>query len=758
MRAVGEGMDWGAHRNRWIEIGFDSIAVDTLFGVEPDSESVASAEGRLQQANDLIALMDDAPATMNEIPKVMQAHLLNHPEDVDEIREKYMTLLRDIAPWSIAADRARELWSMEGRSVELQAWMRRLNTLDRGGGEEVIALVRAIEEVAPRDSIRKCIEVLEAKQRDREVVLQNLVDILQRKGWVIQFSEGDSLIQRFEEANQWLHLEDRLEDIESQVGTFAVRREAKAEVVMKHIQEIRERPAIDAVIQLEQDVSKEILDIGEQDAIIRDTVLQWRELGLLLPYNNPLSVADLASIDGKLEELQKDWQSALDSSQRLRDLGVPLNLDIIDRGDCSNELTKEIQAWELQISQISQEAKTQISKWESLGLKIQRFTGLDARALDIEVQRYKALGSLAEDLLERLKSLDMSMDKKRIFTMRAAIQNEWFEDDRLEDISTEIGRLSRRQASHRTMLISRAKVLNMNTDENEVWALNEFETRIAKAEMTRNRQKERQEAEEQRIAILEQKRLEEQIMPILEDSETELMPIEEETNNRWIEKIAADGKIFYYNEQTKESTWKKPAHISVTESVVVEPENVIENDVNVDKVIQENELKENIESPKFIETKDEEQTPTVENVYWKEGGLYLRERLGIDGEDPLVIESSRIRDLRIQRLLRLIPLIESKFDHNEWTNLVKVLEPLLDSIERWIRVRSEHRNCWNSDGGLIQQMDRLLDVLDDVPGPGIPLPVGFDSAKLPKTAEDIVDEIGILADQKIRISGGIRSA
>ena len=102
---------------------------------------------------------------MNEI-QVMQTHLLNHPGDVDEIREKYMTQIRNIAPWSLAADRSRELWSMEGRSVEL-SWMRRLNTLDHGGGEDVITLVRAIENVAPRDSIRRHIERLK-QNRGRE--------------------------------------------------------------------------------------------------------------------------------------------------------------------------------------------------------------------------------------------------------------------------------------------------------------------------------------------------------------------------------------------------------------------------------------------------------------------------------------------------------------------------------------------------------------------------------------------------------------
>ena len=45
-----------------------------------------------------------------------------------------------------------------------------------------------------------------------------------------------------------------------------------------------------------------------------------------------------------------------------------------------------------------------------------------------------------------------------------------------------------------------------------------------------------------------------------------------------------------------------------------------------------------------------------------------------------------------------------------------------------------------------------------VPGPGIQLPVGFDDSKLPENTQEIIDEIGILASQKIRTAGGIRAA
>ncbi len=778
MRPVGEGMDWGAHREQWIELGFDSVAINALFGPEPNSESVASAELRLQQASDLIELMDNAPVTMKEIPKAMQAHLLNHPGDVDEIRDRYMAHLREVSPWTLAANRSRELWSMEGRSVELQAWMRRLSTLEKGGGKEVVALVQAIEKVAPRDSVRKCIEVLEAKQRAREEVLQNLVGILQQKGWSIRFSKGADLIQRFEEANQWLRLEDRLEEVEETVGTFARRRASKSEYLMTQIQAIRKDPKVGDVIQLEEAVVKEISDIDEQNTIIQNRIIHWKDLGLLLPYSDPLSVEDFASIDGDLERLEEAWKSALDSSQHLRNLGVPLNFDIIDRGDCSNELIKEIQTWEQEISHNEREASTQISRWESLGLDVQEFMRPNSRGLDVQVQHRLAAGSLAEELLASLDSLDITMDKERIESIRAVIQLRWGIEGELQDVATEINRLSRRQAKHRSMLISRAEILKMDVQGNEEWTLVDFEGHLARAEMARDRQNERQEIEIRRKEILEMKHLEEKERAVIEVPETiHSSPEEDLPNDTWIEKKAADGRFFYYNGRTKESTWKKPRNQPVNERIHVEKQDEVENEGGGGDAIQEirveedtkapiNILKETHKSPNpkdrpFMTKQDiEDMLPDYdgEDIHLQKKGLSLRERLGIGKEDPLIIESSRGRDLRIQRLLRLIPLIETKFDQSEWTGVVEGLEPLLDNIDQWIRVRSEHRNCWKNEEGIIQRMDRLLSVLDGVPGPGIQLPIGFDEAHLPETIEDITTEIEILARQKIRIAGGIQTA
>ena len=108
------------------------------------------------------------------------------------------------------------------------------------------------------------------------------------------------------------------------------------------------------------------------------------------------------------------------------------------------------------------------------------------------------------------------------------------------------------------MLISRAEILNMNTQDSNQWTLEQFEQKIAAAEVTRDRQKERQKIES-RIAKLEMERFEEQIKPKdMESEKKEIKTKQEDFSNVWIEKTAADGKLFYYNEETKESTWKKP--------------------------------------------------------------------------------------------------------------------------------------------------------------------------------------------------------
>ena len=144
---------------------------------------------------------------------------------------------------------------------------------------------------------------------------------------------------------------------------------------------------------------------------------------------------------------------------------------------------------------------------------------------------------------------------KCIEIIRSTIQREWLVESGLDEISTEIG-VSNTDKHDIVHVVSRAETQHEHQGCNE-WTLDEFEQRIA-SKITRNRKKERQEAEELRNSILEQEWFKKQIKH--EDvnlERKEESSEKEDFNDVWIEKTAADGKLFYYNMQTKESTWEK---------------------------------------------------------------------------------------------------------------------------------------------------------------------------------------------------------
>ena len=317
--------------------------------------------------------------------------------------------------------------------------------------------------------------------------------------------------------------------------------------------------------------------------------------------------------------------------------------------------------------------------------------------------------------------------------------------------TNEIEKISRRQERHLAMLFQRAEELSIEVSKSNKWTLAEFENKIYDAEINRDR---KEEKEVNRRRILEKNAKEKPVKVVTNPNK---ITIQQSNNNIieencWIENITADGKKFYFNKQTKESTWKKPTFMPINEVKSIQIVEEIEQSV---VRVENEEVEEILEE---IRDKNQESESENQSSISNEEEQYLKNYLGIIGKDPLIIESSRPRDLRIQRLLRLIPLIESEFNNDERLELTKSLEPLMKNIEKWVRVRSEHRRCWESSEGLIAQIDRLQNILNDVPGPGIQLPIGFDDKPLPKTKQGIIREIENMSNNGlVSVSGGIKA-
>ena len=763
--------EWIEYLRHFIEEGFSEEGISNLLGDKPDSDSILLVQQRLEDSKKLIASLDSAPKLLNDAANGMKKRLLQRPSELEDIRARYNAMVVGTSPWIATADKMKDQWSMEGRSIELSAWIRRLSSIDYNSPNETKAVIQAIENISPRDEVRKAIETLESKQRERELILRDMVNILERKGWEIQFTKNANLAERFEEAAVWLELEDRIDALEKEIVSFEKRRPDAARIGLQIIENSRIKGDVNAITELEIAVKDEFQDIQERNHEIHQRVNHWSEKGLIIFDSVYLTDEQLFELDENLEELENYWEAIVKNCIILRELLDELNMEYpqwLGRVDSNEMMLEMISDLEQQQKLMSNEINQILEHWTANGLSLEFIDILELKneinkKNNLEIKRLETLAIMAISMLESINYLDFSMDKERIQEMQKSIIQGWHNDNTLEFELEEIDKITRRQERHLVMLYQRAEDISMDVSKSKDWTLAEFEDLLFNAEMNRDREIEKQAKKKSEIM---KKKISEKPIEIIEENSTDPSSEMSSTNENWIEKEAADGKSFFYNKQTKESTWIKPVEYKKLEEIPLDKENQNlrkeelddkftnfdgQEDYWLDKTNEDLE-----EIPKEIVDKGKsEQVEPVKTTEDKQSVFPFRERLGIGKTDPLNIEASRPRDLRIQRLLRLIPLIESECSLSNQFDLVQELNPLLDNIEKWVRVRSEYRKCWDDDGGIIEKIDRLQNILDKVPGPGIQLPIGHDKKPLPTTTDNLIAEIKDLSiNALVSTSGG----
>ena len=759
--------DWAGYLRHFVEEGFSEEGIAILLGENPDSDSVLLAQERLEDSKKLMLLLDSVPNSLTEVAGGMKKRLLQHPSELEDIRAKYNVMVIATTPWISSAEKVRDQWSMEGRSIELDAWLRRLGSIDHNPPKETKEVMDAIENIAPRDQIRKAIENLEAKQRERNGILKEMITVLERKGWKLKFSEHANLSQKYEEVSEWLDLEDRIEALERDLIQFEERRPNEANIGLKIIESARLNGDSNAIKQLELDVKDEIQDILESNEEIKNRLNYWSQNGLIITDSEILTNNQLWNFEENLEELEKHWNLVNEKCIILRNLldkSGQKYPDWMGHVDSYERILSAIDELTNHQKQITDNLQMEIETWKNFGLNMELIGKISEEnsvwELDEQIEGLRPLAEIAISILNSIEYLDQSIDSERINEIRESVIQDWHLHSTLQYEMEEIDRISRRQEYHLVMLYERAEELSMDITESNNWTIAEFEDRLFDAELTRKRVVEKKDEEKVEL----NKKVTQ--APIIS---TPKQTIEKSSNNKkmglgsWTEKEAADGKLFYYNLETKQSTWSKPEGIISTTDEPIKSSIKEENRLVIPKIennSQANDTQSVEDKRPKIGTVVNEKESMNESVLLpndkRNFNHILRQKLGIKNEDPLIVESSRNRDLRIQRILRLIPLIESKLDIDGQKKIVEHLLPLLENIEQWIRVRSEHRRCWNDNGGIVQKIDRLQDVLNDVPGPGIQLPIGFDKMPLPSNTEDLIAEIkDFSTNAQVSTSGGI---
>ena len=490
--------DWTGYLQHFTEEGFSEEGITILLGENPDSDSVLFVQETLENAKKLISMLDSVPKSLSEAAEGMKKRLLQHPSELEDIRARYNVMIVATTPWIASAEKMRDQWSMEGRSIELAAWLRRLGSIDHNPPKETREVIQAIENIAPRDEVRKAIENLEAKQRERRVILQDMKNILERKGWKLEFSEHANLSQKFEEVSEWLELEDRIEALERDILRFEERRPNEAKMGLEIIENARLNGNSNPIKQLELDVKDEIRDILESNEEIKHRLDYWSQNGLIITDSEILTDNQLWEFEENLEELEKHWNLVKEKSIILRNLldkAGRKHPDWIGRVDSYEKILTLIDELTDQQKQISENIQVETEEWKNYGLNLELISGLSEGnniwELDQKIDGLRSLAEIAISILNSIDYLDQSIDSERINEIRESVIQDWHLHNTLQFEMEEIDKISRRQERHLMMLYERAEELSMNITESNNWTIAEFEDRLFDAELMRNRGEEK---------------------------------------------------------------------------------------------------------------------------------------------------------------------------------------------------------------------------------------------------------------------------
>ena len=317
-----------------------------------------------------------------------------------------------------------------------------------------------------------------------------------------------------------------------------------------------------------------------------------------------------------------------------------------------------------QQKQISENIQVETEEWKNYGLNLELIGGFskgnNVWELDQKINGLRSLAEIAISILNSIDYLDQSIDSERINEIRESVTQDWHLHNTLQFEMEEIDKISRRQERHLMMLYERAEELSMNITESNNWTIAEFEDRLFDAELTRDRVEEKaaRKKVESNKKIIE--------VPIIPTSKLEIenSSSDKKTDlSKWTEKKAADGKLFYYNQETKQSTWSKPdGIISSTDESEKTPIKEEIQPMIPEQIVQPNNTLEDVHEAKLetIETKkglneddltvnEKESLDESVSVTNEKGNPnhFLRQKLGIKDEDPLAVESSRNRDISV---------------------------------------------------------------------------------------------------------------
>jgi len=344
---------------------------------------------------------------------------LKNPDNVNSVDLEFRKFLRQNRPWILVAEKCRVKWSDEGRSVELQRLMSRLDLIDDVLLLSAPRITELIENVAPWRKIGPVLDELDLRLEKRMGAIDGMISMLENRGWDVTKLQSGALHDRFSRAN-FLHKMDSLlvliqRQIEVDIRPFDHSLAEKfwhaAGLAQHDVNEGR-------LLDLKNEIDRVSTSLSERLLKVEGRIAQWGLEGFKINASIPLLPGELLKwemelpeISNKIEKIMAIW-SLIDvqliqwpeyrqlAERTKGHLNAIESLDVLRQG------------LESKTEGAISECHSRLAVWTQYGIDISAWIGLvekEPRGILEELIIHQKIIDLVLPLIEKLESLDTSV-------------------------------------------------------------------------------------------------------------------------------------------------------------------------------------------------------------------------------------------------------------------------------------------------------------------------------------------------------------
>ena len=762
-------------RLRWRAEGFDvSIIGAHLENAGGNiSETILHLERAMKISTNLRVRIERWPIAWPERNELLES--LRDPTKIEFNQRRWREIMRNKRPWVLIAEASKSSWSREGRTGELNDLLERLEIIDESMTPHSNEVMIAIENLSNKQDIEDLVLALEHRQFRRTQILEEMVTHLRSKrGWDITKLDGN-LQQRYSEVSRIQEMDNILVNIEDRVSDVITIFDKESAINLlekaKLAQQMEDSNRLEELKNQVEQMSLEYIDRLEK---VTTWLQNLREKGFHISSPENPQPSDLLTLEKRVDAVNKDvkrLQSAWIKIDELVNLfpektGIVTALQgQVERVDQVEELVKSL---EENRDEREQQSRLRIASWKKLGFKVKPLELLldnAPRSGWLAIDEHAKKIRVCKELLETIDTIDVSFSGiENVNTWRHLLKEINVDKDDYEKIRDGIAKQLRRNRWHREKLDeSRIQLSTIWPSEINPFHLNlgEYEEYIINLQSGNVVSKSDNSSRDNRlmlavIAEIDMWRQDGWDVSLLDSL------LERDYVELWIQLPAIRKAISEYS-KLKERLERLPLgrDLELLEDVkkkTSRPDQLTRLSDSIPEIakhLSSLPKKHGIEISLF--------SPSTPQVFAKLHPLKpvlipliedeFEVKIPFEQDNEIIEEENDVntiwhqimnniggnldsasRDLRVQRLVRLLQLLKplnGKIDENIISLLIR-LENISNQLLKWTKQRLERRHC-SSDGNLLEISARLAEKLDEIPGPGTDLPRQLDHYDLPKS-------------------------